>query len=77
MRKILTAPILGIACTAAILGWTASAAANPDQHPTEHPKDGEHKDGHGDHKDGHDGEHKDGHGEGEHKDGHGAGHPSH
>jgi Spy/CpxP family protein refolding chaperone len=70
MRKTLTA----IACTAAILGWTASAAANPEKHPTEHPKDGEHKDGHeGDHKDGHDGEHKDG----EHKDGHGAGHPSH
>ncbi len=43
MRKTLTA----LACTAAIFGWTASAAANPDTHPTEHPKDGEHKDGHG------------------------------
>jgi Spy/CpxP family protein refolding chaperone len=71
MRKTLTA----IACTAAILGWTASAAANPEKHPTEHPKDGEHKGG--EHKDGHDGDHKDGHGDGEHKDGHGSGHPGH
>lgn len=71
MRKTLTA----IACTAAILGWTASAAANPEKHPTEHPKDGEHKNG--EHKDGHDGDHKDGHGDGEHKDGHGSGHPGH
>ena len=72
MRKTLTA----IACTAAMLGWTASAAANPGTHPTQHPKDGEHKDGEhkdGTHKDGHDGEHKDG----EHKDGHGTGHPGH
>jgi Spy/CpxP family protein refolding chaperone len=64
MRRTLTA----LACTAAILGWTAGAAANPEKHPTEHPKDGEHKDGeHKDgHGDGHDGEHKDG----EHKDEH-------
>ncbi|MDF8333998.1 hypothetical protein [Novosphingobium cyanobacteriorum] len=56
MRKTLTI----LACTTAILGWTGAAVANPDPHPTEHPKDGDHKDDHkdGDHKD----EHKDGHG---------------
>ncbi len=68
MRKTITA----LACTAAILGWTATASANPGTHPTEHPKDAEHKDG--DHKEGHEGDHKDGHKDGEHKE---AEHPKH
>ncbi|MCH7628599.1 MAG: hypothetical protein IH997_07770 [Proteobacteria bacterium] len=50
MRKIITAA----AAAAAVLGWSAAALANPEPHPTEHPKDdhgGDHKDG--DHKDEH------------------------
>ncbi|MCW1381867.1 hypothetical protein OLX02_03425 [Novosphingobium sp. KCTC 2891] len=47
MRKALTA----IACTAVVLGWSAAAVANPEPHPTEHPKDDHGKDG--EHKDEH------------------------
>lgn len=65
MRKTITA----IACTAALLGWSAAAAANPPAHPAEHPE-GDHTGT--DHKDDahkddahHDDAHKDGHHEGE------------
>ncbi len=65
MRKL----IVTAAATVAVLGWSGMAVANPDPHPTQAPKDGEHKDGHhdaetkGDHKDDH-------HAEGEHKEEH-------
>ncbi|MDT0507905.1 hypothetical protein [Novosphingobium sp. MMS21-SN21R] len=61
MRKL----IVTAAAAATVLGWTGMAVANPDTHPTQAPKDGEHK------KDEHAGDHKDDHhAEGEHKEEH-------
>lgn len=65
MRKL-----IAVAAGVAVLGWSGMAVANPDPHPTQAPKDAEHKDGEhkdADHKDGH----KDGHTE-DHKDDHAA-----
>jgi len=61
MRKLITTA----AAAVAVLGWSAQGIANPDPHPTQAPKDGDHKDEHheGDKKDDH-------HAEGEHKDDH-------
>ncbi|MFM2372532.1 MAG: hypothetical protein RIS85_2254 [Pseudomonadota bacterium] len=60
MRKLFTVAAAGIA----ILGWSGQSIANPDPHPTQAPKDGEHKDEH------HDGDHKGDHHDGEHKEEH-------
>lgn len=69
-RKSLMRKLIAVAAGVAVLGWSGMAVANPDPHPTQAPKDAEHKDG--EHKDEHkDTDHKGDHKE-EHKDDHAA-----